>query len=124
MPRTEVVFFCNSDGSCPFLQWFAILKDENVENKCMVKIERLIERGYELRRPEADILRDGIYELRPSRQGIHYRILYFFHKQKAVIYTGLVKESKVPEIHIERALKAKQLFEADPKKHTYEEDER
>lgn len=124
MPRTEVVFFCHSDGSCPFLHWLDLLS-EDVQNKCMVRIERLAERGYELRRPEADLLRDGIYELRASREGIHYRILYFFHKQRAVIWNGIVKESKVPEVHIVRALKAKQLFEQDATKHTFtvEEDE-
>jgi hypothetical protein len=34
--------------------------------------------GHELRRPEADFLRDGIYELRASLGGVHHRILYFF----------------------------------------------
>jgi hypothetical protein len=31
----------------------------------------------------ADYLRDGIYELRPTFGGIHYRILYFFHGHEA-----------------------------------------
>jgi hypothetical protein len=118
MPRTEVLFFANSDGSCPFLQWFDLLPRE-VQNKCTVRIERLVERGFELRRPEADLLRDGIYELRASREGIHYRMLYFFHKQKAVIWTGIIKESKVPSVSIERAIKAKELYEQNPDKHTY-----
>jgi hypothetical protein len=33
-------------------------------DKCTVRIERPQEMGHELRRPEADFLRDGIYELR------------------------------------------------------------
>ncbi len=121
MPKTEVVLFANSDGSCPFLQWFQLLPAD-VQSKCLVKIERLAERGYELHRPEADFLRDGIYELRASRQGIHYRMLYFFHRQQAVIWTGIVKESRVPDIQIERAIKARQYFEASPATHTYTED--
>lgn len=32
--------------------------------------------GHELRRPEADFLRDGIYELRTSLGVLHHRILY------------------------------------------------
>jgi hypothetical protein len=32
--------------------------------KCRERIRRLAELGYELRRPHADFLRDGIYELR------------------------------------------------------------
>ncbi len=121
MPKTEVVFFANSDKSCPFLQWFQLLPPD-VQDKCYVKIERLAERGFELRRPEADLLRDGIYELRASRQGIHYRMLYFFHKHRAIIWTGIVKESKVPDLQINRAIEAKKLFESSPTKHTYIED--
>lgn len=120
MPKTEVQFFANSDGSCPFLQWFDLLPRE-VQNKCTVRMERLAERGYELRRPEADLLRDGIYELRASRAGVHYRMLYFFHKQRAIIWMGIIKESKVPSVYIERAIKAKELYEKDPDKHTYRE---
>ena len=33
-------------------------------------MERLAEFGHELRRPEADLLRDKIYELRIALQGI------------------------------------------------------
>jgi len=91
----------------------------DVQVKCLVKIERLEEHGYALRRPEADFLRDGIYELRASRQGIHYRLLYFFHKQKAVVWTGIVKESKVPSAFITRAIQAKMLYEKSPASHTY-----
>ena len=39
---------------------------------------QLEEFGHELKRPAAAYLRDGIYELRPSYQGLHYRLLYFF----------------------------------------------
>ena len=45
--------------------------------KCRLRVERLRDLGHELRRPEADLLRDGIYELRASLQGVLYRVLYF-----------------------------------------------
>jgi len=121
MPRTEVVLFADSDGSSPFLQWMKLLPGD-VQVKCLVKIERLEEHGYALRRPEADFLRDGIYELKASRQGIHYRMLYFFHKQKAVVWTGIIKESKVPSAFITRAIQAKLLYEKSPANHTYIEE--
>ena len=35
--------------------------------------------GHELRRPKADFLRDGIYELRAREGRANYRVLYFFH---------------------------------------------
>ena len=41
--------------------------------------------GSELRRPEADFPRDGIYELRASLQGVRYQILYFFHGTIAAV---------------------------------------
>ena len=62
----------------------------------------------ELRRPEGDFLRDGIYELRASYQGVHYRILYFFFGKAAVVLShGLTKEQQVTAKEIDRAVKRK-----------------
>ncbi len=78
--------------------------------------------GHELRRPEADFLRDGIYELRVGFRGQNYRMLYFFHGQSiAIVSHGLVKERRVPPGEIEAALSRKQRFEANPQRHTYAE---
>jgi len=75
-----------------------------------------------LRRPEADFLRDGIYELRVSHRGVHHRILYFFHGAiAAVVSHGLVKERAVAPREINRAIERKKRFEANPPRHTYEE---
>jgi hypothetical protein len=88
----------------------------------VVKIERLRERGHELRRPEADFLREGIYELRVGKEGLNYRILYFFHgKVAAVLAHGIIKERDVPARDIQWALERKRLFEQDPEGHTYRE---
>jgi phage-related protein len=104
-----------------FLNWFGGLP-AHAKDKVLVRIERLRELGHELRRPEADFLRDGIHELRASSHGVHYRVLYFFHKQvAAVLAHGLVKESNVPHRDIDLAIRRKAQFEADPLKHTLEE---
>ena len=80
----------------------------------------LADLGHELRRPDADLLRDKIYELRASLQGVHYRIIYFFHGNTAAVLShGIVKESSVPPKEIEKAIKRKRQFEADPEKHTF-----
>jgi phage-related protein len=101
------------------LEWLDTLP-EKVQDKCTVKIERLRELGHELRRPEADLLRNGIYELRIGREGTNYRILYFFYgKVAAILAHGLVKEREVPDKDIERALDRKHQFELDPDTHTY-----
>jgi phage-related protein len=92
------------------------------QDKCRVRIERLRDLGHELRRPEADYLRDGIYELRVGLQGMNYRLLYFFHgRVAAVLVHGLVKEREVPRRDIEEAIRRKRKFELDPERHTYKE---
>ena len=67
----------------------------------------------------ADFLRDGIYELRPSYAGVHYRILYFFAGKDAVVIShGLTKEAAVPTADIERAIVRRKKFAANPRAHT------
>jgi phage-related protein len=121
VPRTSVVFYQDADGACPFLEWFSELPVK-AQDKCFVRLERLRDLGHELRRPEADILRDGIHELRISFRGIHYRILYFFHGTVVTVIThGLVKERAVPAAEIDRAMARKKRFEANPSRHSYRE---
>jgi len=120
MPQTDVLIFAEDDGTAPLLDWLDTLPAK-AQDKCIVRIERLEELGHELRRPEADLLRDGIYELRTRLQSVNYRMLYFFREQRAVISHGLTKEKEVPEREIELALKRKRRFESDPNKHTHGE---
>ena len=121
MPNISVVFYRESDGTAPVLEWLDALAPK-AQDKCRIKIERLGELGHELRRPEADLLRDGIYELRIGLQGMNYRILYFFHgRTAAVLAHGLVKERAVPSREIELAMTRKRRFEQDPDRHVYEE---
>ena len=82
----------------------------------------LSEWGHKLERPLAAYLERGIYELRWRFQNSNYRILYFFHKQEAVILVqGLTKEDKIPQADLAVALKRKQEYEQDPLKHTFQE---
>ena len=121
MPKTNVVFYREDDGSVPMLEWLDSLQPKALD-KCTVRIERLRELGHELRRPEADFLRDGIYELRVGLQHVNYRILYFFHgRTAAVVSHGVVKETEVPAKEIEKAIERKRKFEKNPKVYTYEE---
>jgi phage-related protein len=120
MPKTEVVLFADDDGSAPLLEWLD-KQERKIQDKCLVKIERLGECGHELRRPEADFLRDGIYELRVRRGSVHYRMLFFFHNQIAVISHGLKKEDVVPTREIDLAIARHKQFKQAPEKHTYQE---
>jgi phage-related protein len=119
MPETEIILFSEDDGSVPVLEWLDKLPAK-AQDKCIVKIERLAEMGHELRRPEADYLRDDIYELRVSLQSVRYRILYFFQGRNAVISHGLVKTSQVPPKEIDLAIERKARFGKDPVKHTHQ----
>ena len=122
MPATELVLFKDDDGSVPFLEWFDGLQSK-AQDKCRVRLERLEQLGHELRRPEADLLRDGIYELRVGLQGVNYRMLYFFHgKNLVVVSHGIVKERIVPPREIDLAIRRKAKFAANPEKHVFEED--
>jgi hypothetical protein len=121
LPKTHVIFYCEEDGTAPLLEWLDGLP-EKVQLKCLARIERLKQEGHALRRPEADFLRDKIYELRVGFQGINYRMLYFFHgKIAAVASHGIVKEDKVPPKEIDKTIERMRKFEQNPKAHTYKE---
>src|SRR3954466_5007475 len=150
MPRTEVVFYRDDDGSVPVLEWIDGLVPK-ARLKILVRLERLRQLGHELRRPEADLLRDNIYELRISLNHVQYRILYAFHTSKqaeretgpktikkgstrkgraeeptthrtiAVVAHGFTKEGKVPDEEIDRALVRIKKFATDPRRYTHVE---
>lgn len=123
MPITRVILFREDDGTVPLLKWLDDLP-RKARAKCIARIERLALLGHELRRPEADLLRDGIHELRVGLQGINYRMLYFFHGQDSAVVThGLTKERIVPAREIDLAIKRCELFERDPEEHAFEEEE-
>ncbi len=120
MPETRVVIYCEADRTAPFVDWLLGLP-ARAQDKVRIRVKRLREMGHELRRPEADYLRDGIYELRASTRGVNYRVLYFFHgNTAAIIAHGIIKEDRVPKREIVVALRRKSKFEADPRKHTLE----
>jgi phage-related protein len=127
LPATKVFFYQDEHGRAPVMEWLGELRreDRKAYAKCVARVRRLAEAGHELRRPEADYLRDGLYELRSRHGRVNYRILYFFHGQNvAILAHGLTKEGEVPESEIERALRRKDAFERDPERHTYEEEAR
>ncbi len=124
MPKTEARFYQDADGRAPVREWLRELRqsDSRAHAKCVARIERVAEAGHELRRPEADYLRDGIFELRARKGHVNYRILYFFHGQQvAVLAHALTKDDAVPRMEIGRALMRKALVESAPHTHMLEE---
>ena len=122
MSKVKVSFFAEEDGSAPVDLWLEKLPGK-IQAKGITRIFRLEEMGHELKRPEADYLQDGIYELRWSWQNVNYRILYFFYGREAVILAhGLTKEDVIPKSDLNTAVKRKILYLNDPTKHTYQKE--
>jgi hypothetical protein len=120
MPRTTVYFYRDADGGSPVVQWLLELRrsDRRAFAKCDAVIRRLAALGHELRRPHADFLRDGIYELRAGVGHVNFRLLYFYSgRDIAIVAHGLTKERAVPPADIDRAIKRRTLYEENPTQH-------
>lgn len=120
MPQTRIEAYRESDGSIPVWEWLKELRRENerAHAKCMAIIRRLQQMGHELRRPEADLLRDDIRELRTKVGKVHYRVLYSFSgKNTALLLLGCTKEGRVPPTLIETAISRRKRAIANPELH-------
>ena len=123
MPKIELVLFMDEVGGVPLLIWLNKLH-KDVRIKAAEKVDLLVQHGNELRRPLTDYLAEGIRELRFAHMNVNYRILYFFEgRGRAVISHGCTKKRVVPRKEIERAIKNRNEFRSDPKRHTYRMDE-
>ena len=115
MPAINVVFYQEKPGDSPVVGWLRTLNETNPRafDKCRAAISRLALLGHELRRPEADYLRDDIYELRIRLGSVNYRLLYFFHGRiVSVVAQGLTRESAVPATDLKPAIARKAAFTA------------
>ncbi|MBI3553902.1 MAG: type II toxin-antitoxin system RelE/ParE family toxin [Elusimicrobia bacterium] len=110
--RWKLKFFRRERGDQPVLEFLkALLKP--ARTAAGAALAGLEENGPSLRRPRADYLRDGIYELRFSSERMAYRILYFFDGSEIVLTNAFVKKTwKVPTEEIERALRRRARWQA------------
>ena len=104
----RLIFYRNISGQCPVEKFIDELPDEDAK-EVVASIAALRELGNKARRPLADYLEDGIYELRARRLKKRFRVLYTFAgKRTILLLTGFIKKSKaIPprEIKKARALK-------------------
>jgi len=100
----RVVFYEAADGGCPVEEFLGSL-DRKGKTKILARIDLLEEEGPNLYRPYADLLRDGIHELRAHVSKSHYRVLYFFCGRYDIVLThGFQKKTQaVPDTEIKRA---------------------
>jgi hypothetical protein len=124
MPNTEILVFRDSEGRSEFFEWLAAnAKKKQLRAKCFAKIVLLGNLGNELRRPNADFLRDGIYELRFQYRNVNYRVLYGFVGQKiALISHVTTKLAKVANKDINTAVQRLALAKQCPDTYTAEFD--
>lgn len=106
------ILFCDGNmRTCP-VEIFI----ENCAPKHQVKILRFLnlleEHGPTLPRPYADLLYDGVHELRVRLSGDHIRILYFFcHRKFIILYHAFVKTTgPVPDKIIQNVIVYRQEF--------------
>lgn len=120
MPKVMVRVYMDDDGRSPVLDWLRALRFRNTTAwaKLELRLRRLEQLGHELRRPEADSIGAGLYELRTRCGHVNYRVLYFFHGRDVVILAhALTKEDHIPLSDIRRALDRKRIFESNPANH-------
>jgi len=105
MPKKwTVIYYEAADGNCPVEIFLNAISDKS-RAKVLAFIGQLQERGPNLPRPYADLLKDGIHELRVKITGSQYRVLYFFCHQDHIILTHALRKDadRVPEGEINAA---------------------
>ena len=87
-------------------------RNERNQAKVLSLISLVQEYGPNLPRPYADLLTDGIHELRIKLSGNDIRILYFFCYRDFIVLThAFIKTTdKVPESEIKKAQKYRDDF--------------
>ena len=104
-----VYYFIDEDGCKPVKEFIDSLTEKE-QAKVYAYISELKNQGNNLRRPMADYLRDGIYELRPRDN----RIFYFFYLRDRVVLVHAIKKhvKKIPEHDLKLCIKRKMNVEA------------
>ncbi len=101
----ELKFYEKPDGECQVRDYLRS-GGKALSAKAGSILRRLQEKGPRIRRPEADYLRDGIFELRIKVERNQHRILYFFNGGAIVLTNAFLKSSRqVPREEIDRATK-------------------
>ena len=119
----RVIYYEMDDGQCP-VQEFIDSRNQRDQAKILSWIAQLEEHGPTLPRPYADLLDEGIHELRVSLSGDPIRVLYFFcYRQFIVLTHAFAKHThRVPRAQLTRALKAREDFLARLDEETLKED--
>lgn len=90
------------------------INSRNIKNRAKILnwLEQLEAQGPNLPRPYADLIEDGIHELRIKLSGEQVRIIYFFCYGDFIILTHAFRKNtnKIPKVEIEKAKKYRDDF--------------
>ena len=106
----KIYFFIDEKGRNPVKDF---LLDLPVKERAKISayIIELKQQGHNLRRPMADYLGDGIYELRP---GDHRMFYFFFIKNNAVLVHGMRKKTdKIPKEDMALCVKRREQVKSE-----------
>ena len=94
----KVTYYSKQGNSMPVKEYIDDLSIRE-QAKTLAFIELLEEKGPNLPRPYADLLEDGIHELRIKLKGTQVRILYFFCYQNIIVLSNAFDKhsDKVPK---------------------------
>ncbi|TGM60599.1 type II toxin-antitoxin system RelE/ParE family toxin [Leptospira meyeri] len=110
--KWKILYFTEKENQPSEIEIFINSKDERNQAKIFAWLDKLAELGPNLPRPYADLLIDGIHELRIKLSGSQIRILYFFcYKDYIILTNQFVKNTdKVPKAEINKAIKRRESF--------------
>jgi hypothetical protein len=97
------VLFCDAHAKqCPISEFIESCRAAH-QIKLFHILELLEQMGPNLPRPYADILRDGVHELRVTLSGEQVRMLYFFCYESFIVFYAVLRKhtDRVPASHIE-----------------------
>lgn len=109
--KWHVVYYEDQKGNSQVFE-FIESRDVREKAKILVWLEQLEQQGPNLPRPYADLLEDGIHELRVKLSGDQVRFLYFFCFRDIIVLTNvLIKTTeRVPIGEIKTAKKRRSDF--------------
>lgn len=107
---SAIYYFVDKNGKSPVKEFIASLPLKD-QAKVYAYIRELKKQGNNLRRPMADYLKGGIYELRPKDN----RIFYFFYLRDSVVLVHAIKKrtSEIPENELRLCFKRKGEVETE-----------
>lgn len=107
----EIIYYETAEKECPIADFIETRSKEN-QAKIFAFLDLLAEKGPNLPRPYADLLEDGIHELRIKLSGDQVRVLYFFCFKDFIVLTNSFTKvtGKVSGAHIQKARKCREDF--------------